>query len=65
LTASPLESVQTTTVPAAGASVAEFTVDVPGSYILVDHSIFRIDKGAVGILNVTGKENPAVYQAVK
>lgn len=65
LTANPLESVQTTTVPAAGASVAEFTVDVPGSYTLVDHSIFRIYKGAVGILNVTGKENPAVYQAVK
>ena len=65
LTTSPLESVQTTTVPAAGSSVVEFTVDVPGNYILVDHSIFRIDKGAVGILNVTGKESPDIYQEVK
>ena len=65
LTASPLESVQTTTVPAGGASVAEFTVEVPGNYILVDHSIFRIDKGVVGILNVSGKENPAIYNPIK
>ena len=63
--ASPLESVQTTTVPSAGATVAEFTVDVPGNYLIVDHSIFRIDKGAVGILNVSGKENPAIYNAIK
>ncbi len=65
LTASPSESVQTTTVPAAGSSVAEFTVEVPGDYILVDHSIFRIGKGAVGILNVAGKENPAIYNPIK
>ena len=65
LTAKPLESVQTTLVPAAGASVAEFTVEVPGNYIIVDHSIFRIDKGAVGILSVSGKENPAIYNPLK
>ncbi len=65
LTASPLESIQTTTVPAAGATVAEFTVDVPGNYLIVDHSIFRIDKGAVAILNVSGKESPAIYSAIK
>ncbi|HIN33815.1 MAG TPA: hypothetical protein EYM83_07740 [Nitrospirales bacterium] len=45
--------------------VAEFTVDVPGNYLIVDHLIFRIDKGAVGILNVSGKENPAIYNAIK
>ena len=65
MTTPPLENVQTTTVPAAGSSIAEFTVDVPGNYILVDHSIFRIEKGAIGILNVTGAEQPDIFQAVR
>ncbi|MGY8761431.1 MAG: multicopper oxidase domain-containing protein, partial [Nitrospinaceae bacterium] len=39
-------NVQTTLVPSAGATIVEFTIDVPGDYLLVDHSIFRIDKGA-------------------
>jgi len=44
----------------------EFKVDVPGAYILVDHSIFRaIDKGAVGILEVTGKEVPEIFKPIK
>ncbi len=56
------EQVQTTIVPAGGSSIVEFTVDVPGTYILVDHSIFRaFNKGAVGMLKVTGPENKLVY----
>ena len=56
------ENVQTTLVPAGGAMIAEFRVDVPGSYILVDHSIFRaFNKGALGILKVDGPENKAIY----
>ena len=35
------ENVQTTLIPAGGAAIVEFKVDVPGSYVLVDHSIFR------------------------
>ena len=46
-------NVQTTLVPAGGVTRAEFRVDVPGTFILVDHSIFRaFDKGALGMLNV-------------
>ncbi len=61
-TGRPAENVQTTLIPAAGAAIVEFKVDNPGTYILVDHSIFRaIDKGAVGLLNVKGKENPSVF----
>lgn len=59
----PLRDVQTTLVPAGGASVAEFRLEVPGSYTLVDHSIFRIEKGAVGALVVEGPEAPEVYAA--
>lgn len=56
------ENVQTTLIPAGGAAMIEFKVDVPGSYVLVDHSIFRaFNKGALGLLNVTGDENEKIY----
>ncbi len=61
LTTPPLENVQTTLVPAAGSSIVEFTVEVPGTYISVDHSIFRIEKGALGLLKVKGEKNPEIY----
>jgi nitrite reductase (NO-forming) len=56
------EQVQTTLVPAGGAAIVEFKVEVPGSYKLVDHSILRaFNKGALGELKVEGPENKAVY----
>jgi dissimilatory nitrite reductase (NO-forming), copper type apoprotein len=56
------ENVQTTLIPAGGAAIVEFRVDVPGTFILVDHSIFRaFNKGALGMLNVTGDENLKIY----
>jgi nitrite reductase (NO-forming) len=56
------ENVQTTLVPAGGAAIVDFRLEVPGSYILVDHSIFRaFNKGALAILKVDGPENKAVY----
>src|SRR5262249_33586576 len=43
--------VQTTLVPAGGSAITEFKVDVPGTFTLVDHSIFRaFNKGALGML---------------
>ena len=57
----PLKDVQTTLVPAGGATMVEFQVDYPGNYVLVDHALTRIDRGAWGILNVTGKKNAALY----
>ena len=55
------ENVQSTIVPAGGAAMVEFKVDVPGSYTLVDHSIFRaFNKGALGQLKVEGAENPEI-----
>jgi nitrite reductase (NO-forming) len=56
------ENVQTTLVPAGGAMIADFHLEVPGSYVLVDHSIFRaFNKGALGILKVDGPDNLAIY----
>ncbi len=62
----PAQNVQTTLIPVAGTAIVEFKVDYPGTYILVDHSIFRaIDKGAAGLLNVTGKRDPSVFLEVE
>ena len=56
------ENVQTTLIPAGGAAITEFRLEVPGSYVLVDHSIFRaFNKGALAILKVDGPENKAIY----
>ncbi len=56
------ENVQTTLVPAGGAMIADFHLEVPGSYVLVDHSIFRaFNKGALGILKVEGAEDKSIY----
>lgn len=56
------ENVQTTLIPAGGAAIVEFKVEVPGNLVLVDHSIFRaFNKGALGILKVEGEENEKVY----
>ena len=55
-------NVQTTLIPAGGAAMVEFHTEVPGSYVLVDHSIFRaFNKGALAILKVDGPENKAIY----
>lgn len=54
--------VQTTMVPSGGSTIVEFKVDVPGTYVLVDHSLSRaFNKGAIGMLKVTGAENPLIY----
>ncbi|HRQ11247.1 MAG TPA: copper-containing nitrite reductase [Trueperaceae bacterium] len=54
--------VQTTSVPAGGAVMVEFKVNVPGTYNLVDHAIFRaFNKGAVGQLVVVGDKDPSIF----
>ena len=56
------ENVQTTLIPSGGAAIAEFHAIVPGSFVMVDHSIFRaFNKGALAILKVDGPDNKAVY----
>jgi nitrite reductase (NO-forming) len=58
-------NVQTTLVPAGGAAIVEFTVDVPGRFLLVDHSISRaMDKGALGSLVVSGDDRPDIFRSL-
>lgn len=54
-------NVQSTGVPTGGAAIVEFKVEVPGKYVLVDHSLGRAAKGAVGTLVVEGPENPDIF----
>jgi len=54
--------VQTTLIPAGGSAIVDFKVDVPGTFIIVDHSIFRtFNKGSLGMLKVSGEENKTIY----
>lgn len=57
----PERGIQTTTVPPGGATIVEMKTIVPGTYTLVDHAIYRIDKGAVGYLKVAGEPREDIY----
>ena len=59
-------NVQTTLIPAGGSAIVEFGVEQAGDLILVDHSIFRaFNKGALGVLRVSGPADAKVFAAVK
>jgi nitrite reductase (NO-forming) len=56
------KNVQTTVVPSGGAAIVEFKVNVPGTYHMVDHSIFRaFNQGALADITVTGNEDKDIY----
>ncbi len=59
-----LHNVQTTLIPAGGAAIAEFTADVPGTYVLVDHALARMDKGAWGTFSILGDARPDIFDGV-
>lgn len=62
----PHRNVQTTIVPPGGAMMAEFKLEVPGKYLLVDHSLSRaIDKGALGEIIAEGEEHPEIFKKVE
>jgi nitrite reductase (NO-forming) len=61
----PMRNVQTTLVPAGGAAIVELKVQVPGRFLLVDHSIVRaMETGALGSLEVAGPEQPGVFRTL-
>jgi nitrite reductase (NO-forming) len=62
LTTPPMRDVQTTTVAPGGAVVVDFKLEVPGKYMLVDHALTRVERGLVGILEVTGPDNPDIFR---
>jgi len=57
-----LHDAQTVLVPPGGSTIVDFKAQVPGTYVLVDHAIFRaFNQGALGMLKVTGPENRRIY----
>jgi nitrite reductase (NO-forming) len=61
---SVFKNVQTTAVLPGGAAIVEFKTDVPGKYLLVDHALARMNKGAWAVLEVEGSPSPDVYAPV-
>ena len=57
-----MSDVQSVTVPPGGATVVEFKLEVPGKYMLVDHALTGVERGLVGILEVTGPDNPDIFK---
>lgn len=57
------KNIQTTAVLAGGSSIVEFTADVPGKYLLVDHALARMNKGAWAVLEVQGSPSPEVLSS--
>lgn len=54
--------VQTTLIPAGGAAIIELRFDEPGTYHMVDHSIFRAtQKGAFGDIVVEGDSDGTLF----
>jgi len=42
--------------------MAELKLSVPGLYMIDDHHITRLERGAVAHLEVDGGANPAVFE---
>lgn len=59
-----LQNVQTTAVLPGGATIVEFTADVPGKYLLVDHALARMNKGAWALLEIKGAASPNIYRQI-
>jgi nitrite reductase (NO-forming) len=56
---------QSTLVVAGGGTVVEMQGLVPSTVILVDHALVRtFYKGAIGLVNITGDENPELFAEV-
>jgi nitrite reductase (NO-forming) len=62
ITAPPLTDVQTITVPPGGAAAVDFKVEVPGTYMLVDHALSRAARGLIGQLVVTGEQQADIFK---
>jgi nitrite reductase (NO-forming) len=59
-----LRNVQSTIIPAGGSAIVDFGLEVPGNYVLVDHALARIDRGAWGILEVKGEQNKEIFDGI-
>jgi len=61
LTSTPWTDVQTINVNPGSAWAVEFDLEVPGTYILVDHALSRLERGLVGLLHVEGEGDASIF----
>lgn len=59
--AEPHKNIQTTAVLPGGTAIVEFTAEVPGNIVLVDHALARMNKGAWAIIKVEGEPRPDIF----
>lgn len=57
-----VNDVQTVSVAPGGAVIADIKLEVPGTYVLVDHALSRVEKGGAGHLIVEGPEAPQIFR---
>jgi nitrite reductase (NO-forming) len=58
----PTHNVQTTMIPAGGAAIAQFKLSVPGTFIIVDHSLARaFNRGALAQMKASGPDQKDIY----
>jgi len=58
------KNVQTTAVLPGGSAIVEFTAEVPGKIVLVDHALARMNKGAWAVIEVVGEEQPEIFKSL-
>ncbi|MEO8325425.1 MAG: hypothetical protein ABI618_06220 [Nitrospirota bacterium] len=56
-----MTTVQTPLAPPGGAAIVELKLEIPGRYLLVDHALFRMEKGLLGFLQVEGPLHPELF----
>ena len=39
------------------------TMRVPGTFVLVDHALARIERGAWGLFTVKGNDQPSIFKS--
>jgi nitrite reductase (NO-forming) len=55
-------NLQTATVAPGGSAIVDLTVNVPGTFVLVDHALSRaFNRGALAQLKVSGEEDKSIY----
>jgi nitrite reductase (NO-forming) len=62
ITSPPLTNVQSILVGPGSSGVVELRVDVPGTYLLVDHALSRTERGLLGYLIVEGEHDPSIIE---
>ena len=61
-TTGPANDVQTVTVAPGGAVAVDLRFEVPGSYIVVDHALSRVDRGGAAMIEVAGPAAPDIFR---